>query len=86
MRKIHRRLRTTHTNLDSILSVICLVLIWRGVWHLTDIFIFLEDTDKFYGYLIPMLLGFAYLYLNDFKLTELEHGGNEVEDGEMKQS
>ncbi|MBI5153014.1 MAG: hypothetical protein HZA36_00930 [Parcubacteria group bacterium] len=84
MRKIHRRFTTRHTNFDLVLSVVCLVLIWRGVWHLTDIFIFLEDTDKFYGYLVPMLIGFAYLYFNDFKLTELEHGGNELEDEEMK--
>ncbi len=62
------------------MTVIALILIWRGVWHVADIFIFGEDREKLLGYLIPMLVGFVYLYVNDHRLTELEHGGNEVED------
>jgi len=61
-------------NLNLTLSTIALVLIWRGVWSLTDLFLIYEfDINQFWSYLIPTLIGFAYLYLNDLKLTELSH-------------
>jgi len=61
-------------NLNLTLSTISLVLIWRGVWSLTDLFLIYEfNFENFWGYLIPTIIGFAYIYLNDLKLSEFSH-------------
>lgn len=66
---IHR-----NTNLNLILSGISLVYVWRGVWSLTDMFTFgTYVTQEFWSYLIPMVVALFYLYINDFKLSELVH-------------
>ncbi|HRY30802.1 MAG TPA: hypothetical protein P5328_00175 [Candidatus Paceibacterota bacterium] len=63
-----------HPNLDLILSGISLVYIWRGVWSLTDMFTFgTFQRGAFWSYLIPLVIAFAYIYLNDYRLKELIH-------------
>ncbi|HMO79065.1 MAG TPA: hypothetical protein PJ997_01615 [Candidatus Paceibacterota bacterium] len=63
-----------YKNLNLILSGISLIYIWRGVWSLTDMFTFGEyDPAHFWSYLIPLVLSFTYIYINDYKLKELIH-------------
>ncbi len=63
-----------HPNLNLILAGIALIYIWRGVWSLTDMFTFgTFDIKHFWSYLIPMVLSFVYVYINDYKFTELIH-------------
>ena len=73
MKKIRSFLKK-HPNLNLILAGISLVYIWRGVWSLTDMFTFgTFIPSHFWSYLIPMVLSFAYIYLNDYKFTEMIH-------------
>ncbi len=79
MKKMRKFLKK-HKNLNIILSTVAVIWIWRGVWDLTDMIVFSEiDLSLVLGFGIPMLIGFAYLFLNDSKLTELLHS-NEAEE------
>jgi len=63
-----------HKNINLILAGISLVYVWRGVWSLTDMFTFgTFDWSHFWSYLIPMVLAFTYIYINDKEFTELIH-------------
>ena len=64
-------------NLNVILSMIAVVWIWRGTWVLSDILFFgplILDWKNFYGYVVPLLVGLAYVYFNDFDLSEIGVG------------
>jgi len=66
-------------HLNIVLSLISIIWIWRGVWSLTDMLLFeIGDFDMvhFFGYLIPLLAAFAYLYFNDYELAEISHETN----------
>jgi hypothetical protein len=63
-----------YRNFNLILSGISLVYIWRGVWSLTDMFTFGEYVSpEFWSYIIPMIIAFTYIYINDYKFDELVH-------------
>ena len=74
MIKKFRAFLKKHPNINLILAGIAVVYIWRGVWGLTDMFTFGGFiSSHFWSYLIPMVLSFAYIYLNDYKFTEMIH-------------
>ncbi|MEY2641223.1 MAG: hypothetical protein RL150_616 [Candidatus Parcubacteria bacterium] len=64
-------------NLNLILSLIAVVWLWRGIWGLTDAVVFAStpfDLEHLLGYGVPILIGIAYLYFNDYSISELTHG------------
>lgn len=64
-------------NLNLILSLIAVVWLWRGIWMLTDAIVFTYmplNLENLLGYGGPILLGMAYLYFNDYSISELVHG------------
>ncbi len=66
-----------HPNFNIILSIIAVVWVWRGIWGLTDAIVFTSvpfDIEHIVGYGLPILIGLIYLYLNDYSISELEHG------------
>ena len=72
--KTFRSFLRKHPNFNLVLAGISLVYIWRGVWSLTDMFTFGKfDPVHFWSYLIPMVLAFTYIYINDYKFTEMIH-------------
>jgi hypothetical protein len=72
--KIFREFLKKHPNFNLILAGISLVYVWRGVWSLTDMFTFgTYDSAQFWSYFIPMVLAFTYIYINDYKFTEMIH-------------
>jgi hypothetical protein len=74
MMKKFRTFIKKHQNLNLILSGVALVYIWRGVWSLTDMFTFgTYIPSHFWSYFIPMIISFSYIYLNDYKMSELVH-------------
>jgi hypothetical protein len=58
-----------YPNLNIILTAIAIVLIWRGVWHLTDKYFF--PNNFIINNLFTVLLGLWYLWQNDHKIDEL---------------
>ncbi len=56
----------------SILSVVAIIMVWRGTWHLLDRFLF--PQNELWSDIISVALGLFLLFIDDFKLEELQHG------------
>jgi len=62
-------LRPTKTFFSMILVVTCVVLIWRGIWNLLDMFFF--TNHPILSNLIGILIGVIVLYLPDKDIKDL---------------
>lgn len=69
---IVQRFKEKFPNLNTILVVIAIVLIWRCVWSLVDIYLLPENP--LYSYIAGGIIGVVILLLDDMKLTELQEG------------
>ena len=56
--------------LRSIIIGASIIMFWRGLWGLMDLYIFPEN--EILSYVIPAIIGLLILFLNDFRLTEIE--------------
>jgi hypothetical protein len=65
-----QRLRKRSPNIYSILISIAFILYLRGLLGMMDLLIF--PGDKFLSYSVSIVLGLLFLFLNDFKLKEIE--------------
>ena len=65
-----QRLRKRFPNIYSILISVALILYLRGLLGIMDLFIF--PHDKLLSYSVSIVLGLLFLFLNDFKLKEIE--------------
>ncbi len=63
-----RRFERQHHILAAMLVGTAIVLLWRGVWHLADIYIF--PNQDVASAAVCILIGFVILYLRDFDLKE----------------
>lgn len=58
-----------HPLVYSILIATAVVIFWRGLWNLIDMYFF--PHYPVWSNLISMLIGLFILYLNDFDLKDL---------------
>ncbi len=65
-----QRLRKRFPNIYSILISIAFILYLRGLLGIMDLLVF--PGDKFLSYSVSIVLGLLFLFLNDFKLKEIE--------------
>lgn len=70
--KNHRK--TSHSarriiNFRSILIVIGIVMVWRGIWGFMDLYLF--PNQKELSYIASILLGLIILYIDDAFIDEL---------------
>ncbi|MDD4135637.1 MAG: hypothetical protein PHN66_01035 [Candidatus Shapirobacteria bacterium] len=56
--------------ISLLIEVIGVVLIWRGVWGILDIYLF--PNYPIASYLSSILIGFLFVWIDDRKLDELE--------------
>lgn len=54
---------------DNVISAIGVILVWRGVWHLADMYLFPEQP--LISNLVSVLVWIMILYLPDGKIDEL---------------
>lgn len=66
--KLHARFKTFGLILTTVLGV---VLFWRGIWGLTDLYLFPNQPEL--SYLISILGGLLILWIDDGEITELAH-------------
>ena len=52
-----------------LLTGLAIVVFWRGVWGLLDVYLFPGNEVLSYGF--SVIAGIALLYINDFSLSEL---------------
>lgn len=57
-----------------LMTIIALVMIWRGVWHVLDAIEekILDSTTGFFAALVSIAIGIFLLYLPDKDLKEIE--------------
>lgn len=64
------KLKNKRTTLNSIVIVVAIIMLWRGVWGLLDVYLFPGIPTL--SYLVSITLGILVLYLNDFHLDNLK--------------
>ncbi len=65
-----KRVKKTHPNFYSIFIGISIIMFWRGLWGLMDLYLF--PDNHLLSYLVSVFLGLFLLYINDFRLKEIE--------------
>lgn len=61
----------THHFVTVVLTAAAVVFFWRGIWGLTDLYLFPENSAL--SYLVSVFLGLVILYLDDKRLSEIDH-------------
>lgn len=67
-RRFFKRLRK-FPNIFIIYRTVAVVLVWSGIWGLSDELIF--PNDPIFRYSIVLLTGIFLLYIDDYSLSEL---------------
>ncbi|MBT4349949.1 hypothetical protein HOD19_04215 [bacterium] len=65
-----QRLKKTNRNVYSIIIGLGILLYWRGLWGLLDLYLF--PGNELISYSISIVVGLAILFFNDFRLREME--------------
>ena len=65
-----QRFRKNHSNLNSIIIGASIIMFWRGCWGLMDLYLF--PNNETLSYIVSIALGLLLLYLNNFRLKEIE--------------
>ncbi|MDH5481059.1 MAG: hypothetical protein OEX11_09905 [Nitrosomonas sp.] len=63
-------LKKTRSTFNSIIIVVAIIMLWRGVWGLLDIYLFPEMPTL--SFVVSISIGLVVLYLNDFQLDNLK--------------
>lgn len=71
MRFFRKKETFTRHFITVLLTVIAVVFVWRGIWGLTDHFLFPEN--ELLSYLVSVLVGLVILYIDDKRISELDH-------------
>lgn len=73
MKKIKKRDHIIQYFAKNIITVIALVMVWRGVWYILDgIDVWLFGSYDAWTGLLGTIIGVAILYLPDHDLKEIE--------------
>ncbi|WP_305907819.1 hypothetical protein Q9L42_013815 [Methylomarinum sp. Ch1-1] len=59
-----------YPNANAIIVVVAIIMFWRGVWGLLDIYLF--PGSPALSYLVSITLGVLILYLDGFSLDNLK--------------
>jgi Fuseless len=63
-------LKAQHPNANSIVIIFGIIMLWRGIWGLLDVYLF--PGYPLLSYFISIALGALVLYLDDFNLDYLK--------------
>jgi len=64
------KLKQQHPNANAIIIVLGIIMLWRGVWGLLDIYLFPGLPTL--SHLVTISLGILLLYLDDFSMDNLK--------------
>ncbi|MCB1937453.1 MAG: hypothetical protein KDF59_16115 [Nitrosomonas sp.] len=67
---LRTKLENKRTTLNSLIIVVAIIMLWRGVWGLLDIYLFPDIPTL--SYVVSISMGILILYLNDFHLDNLK--------------
>jgi hypothetical protein len=63
-------LKIKHRNLYALIVGLAVILYWRGIWGLADVYLFPDNSALSFS--VSAILGIVLLFINDFKLDEIE--------------
>jgi hypothetical protein len=63
-------LKNLHPSVNAMVVIFAIIMLWRGVWGLLDVYLF-PGTPTL-SYLVSIALGALVLYLDDFSLKDLK--------------
>jgi len=63
-------LKSKHPNWHSFIIGASLIMFWRSIWGLLDTYFIPEYP--IWSFIVPGAVGLLLLYLNDFRLKEIE--------------
>ena len=64
------QLQHKRTTFNSIVIVVAIIMLWRGVWGLLDLYLF--PGIPALSYVVSISVSLLVLYLNDFHLDNLK--------------
>lgn len=64
------RLKELHPTVNAIIVVLAIIMLWRGVWGLLDIYLF--PGSPTFSALLSIALGALILHFDDFSLKDLK--------------
>lgn len=64
------RFKTDYPNVNTIIILFAIIMLWRGVWGLLDTYFF--PGSPLFSHLASLALGALVLYLDDFKIDNLK--------------
>ena len=67
---LRTKLENKRTTLNSLIIVVAIIMLWRGVWGLLDLYLFPGVPTL--SYLVSIAISLLVLYLNDFHLDNLK--------------
>jgi hypothetical protein len=67
---IFKQLKQKHPNLNSVIIGTAIIMFWRGLWGLMDLYLF--PNNEVMSYIVSVLLGLFLLFINDLRLKEIE--------------
>jgi len=62
--------KARHPNLNALVIVFAIIMLWRGVWGLLDTYLF--PGSPIFSYLVGIGLGAVILYLDNFSIDHLK--------------
>lgn len=62
--------KENHPNANAAVILLAIIMVWRGVWGLLDLYLF--PGTPFLSYIVSIGLGFVILYLDGFSLDNLK--------------
>ncbi|XSG86073.1 MAG: hypothetical protein ACPW60_04965 [Methylohalobius sp. ZOD2] len=62
--------KSEHPNINTLVIVSAIIMLWRGVWGLLDVYLFPGSPTL--SYLVSIALGALILYLDGFSLDLLK--------------
>lgn len=66
----YRKFKRKHKVLHILLVALAVIMFWRGVWGILDMYLF--PNHHLVSYILSIVIAFFILYFDDFHLKELE--------------
>lgn len=70
LRKFNKFRKNRDSNINILIECIAIIMIWRGVWDLLEIYIF--PDSPFISNIVCVVLWIGILLIDDWKLWELQ--------------
>ncbi len=65
-----QELKTLHPTANVIVIIFAIIMLWRGIWGLLDLYLF--PGSPAFSHILTVIIGATILYLDDFSIHNLK--------------